>query len=303
MKWIKKMSTVFLPKIFGNIVDTTNITDKTSNTYSARVIESLVETGGGGGTDISTIVDLLYPVGRGFLDFTDTDYSNWLGLTWERELIGVTPIGYNPNDTDYSAIGKTGGSKTKTIAKENLPNYTLYSAAHTHIQNSHNHTQNAHSHSQSFNNDNGSSYVNDWVRSGGSSGTRDTRNTNATTATNNAATATNQNTTITVTSGGSGTALDIRSPYQVVSYWKRVDPNAKTTISFTIDGTTYQADSGMTWAEWCGSAYNTAGYYKDSDGIITRERMTYLAYNNTACKGTDLIIANGTYTTESVGPT
>ena len=186
--------------------------------------------------NLSEIADLFYPIGRGFFDFTDTDYSNWLGLTWERELLGVTPIGYNPNDTDYSAVGNTGGSKTKTIAKENLPNYTLYSESHNHTQNSHNHSQNAHNHSQNahshgqtFNNDNGSSYASDWVRSGGSSGTRDTRYTGsttatniATTATNNATTATNNATTITVSSGGSGTALDIRSPYQVVSYWKRV---------------------------------------------------------------------------------
>lgn len=32
-------------------------------------------------------------------------------------------------------------------------------------------------------------------------------------------------------------------------------------ITFTIDGTSYQAESGMTWAEWCESEYNTAGFY------------------------------------------
>lgn len=29
------------------------------------------------------IIDLFYPIGRGFIDFTDTDYSNYLGCTWE----------------------------------------------------------------------------------------------------------------------------------------------------------------------------------------------------------------------------
>ena len=38
-----------------------------------------------------------------------------------------------------------------------------------------------------------------------------------------------------------------------------------TTINFTIDGTPYQADAGMTWAEWIGSASNTIGLYL-SDG-------------------------------------
>lgn len=31
-------------------------------------------------------------------------------------------------------------------------------------------------------------------------------------------------------------------------------------ISFSIDGTTYQAEDGMTWAEWLNSEYNIDGY-------------------------------------------
>lgn len=31
-------------------------------------------------------------------------------------------------------------------------------------------------------------------------------------------------------------------------------------ISFTIAGTSYQAEEGMTWGEWVASSYNTAGY-------------------------------------------
>lgn len=31
-----------------------------------------------------------------------------------------------------------------------------------------------------------------------------------------------------------------------------------TTITFTIDGTTYQAEDGMTWEQWVNSDYNTA---------------------------------------------
>ena len=61
---------------------------------------------------LNEIYNALYPIGRGFIDFTDTDYSNWLGLKWERELVGLTPIGYNKNDSDFNEIGKTGGSKT-----------------------------------------------------------------------------------------------------------------------------------------------------------------------------------------------
>lgn len=34
-----------------------------------------------------------------------------------------------------------------------------------------------------------------------------------------------------------------------------------TLISFTIGGTPYQAEEGMTWAEWCDSEYNTVSAY------------------------------------------
>ncbi len=48
----------------------------------------------------------------------------------------------------------------------------------------------------------------------------------------------------------------------------------KALISFTIDGTTYQAESGMTWAEWVDSEYNTDGYLLDyplnfPEGVVT----------------------------------
>ena len=32
-------------------------------------------------------------------------------------------------------------------------------------------------------------------------------------------------------------------------------------ITFTVEGTTYQAESGMTWEEWVESEYNTVGAY------------------------------------------
>lgn len=71
--------------------------------------------------NFTEILNLVYPIGRGFIDFTDTDYSNYLGFTWERELIGMTPIGLNVNDNDFNAIGKTGGAKTHTLTQSELP--------------------------------------------------------------------------------------------------------------------------------------------------------------------------------------
>ena len=38
------------------------------------------------------------------------------------------------------------------------------------------------------------------------------------------------------------------------------DTSAKTLIEFTIVSTTFQAEEGMTWEEWCDSEYNVLGY-------------------------------------------
>ena len=73
--------------------------------------------------NISNIIELFYPIGRGFIDFTDTDYSNYLGFTWERELIGMFPVGYNPNDTDFNTIGKTGGEKKHKLTINEIPSH------------------------------------------------------------------------------------------------------------------------------------------------------------------------------------
>ena len=41
-------------------------------------------------------------------------------------------------------------------------------------------------------------------------------------------------------------------------------------ITFTIDGTTYQAIDGMTWAEWVNSEYNVnQEYFLDVDIIFS----------------------------------
>ena len=54
------------------------------------------------------ILNLIFPIGRGFIDFTNTDYSDYLGFTWKRELINLTPIGC---DESGSNVGITKGNE------------------------------------------------------------------------------------------------------------------------------------------------------------------------------------------------
>lgn len=42
-------------------------------------------------------------------------------------------------------------------------------------------------------------------------------------------------------------------------------------ISFTIDGESYQAEAGMTWAEWCASKYNTGGFFCSGDFVMSAD--------------------------------
>ena len=54
----------------------------------------------------------------------------------------------------------------------------------------------------------------------------------------------------------------------VVASRQIVVPRRAATISFTIAGTSYQAEEGMTWAEWVSSSYNTDGYTYNGHEII-----------------------------------
>ena len=212
-KKIKKVSAT--KPLTGEIVDTTNITDKSSNTYSARVIDSLVGTGGG--ADISVLADMFYPIGRGFLDFTDTDYSNWLGLTWERELVGMTPIGKDVNDTDFATVGETGGSKTHLHTQASTTGSTTLTASQSGLP--------AHDHPFS---DSGMAigvYTNSSVvayAEGLKHGTDSWwSNANKNTVTVGKNTAQNATSGHTHTLGNTNSASSM-PPYQVVSYWKRI---------------------------------------------------------------------------------
>lgn len=69
------------------------------------------------------LLDSIYPIGRGFIDFTNTDFSNYLGFTWERTLVGLTPVGLDTSQTEFNTIGKTGGEKTHTLTIDELPEF------------------------------------------------------------------------------------------------------------------------------------------------------------------------------------
>lgn len=69
---------------------------------------------------------------------------------------------------------------------------------------------------------------------------------------------------------------------------------APTTITFTIEGASYTADSGMTWADWVASEYNTDGFVI-TNGYIEYSDYPILNSASVSQKSTDTIVEGEAY--------
>jgi len=140
-------------------------------------------------------------------------------------ISGKAVVGLDSSQSEFDSLGKTGGAKTHALSVAEMPSHTHIQNAHTHTQNSHSHTQDSHSHGISIwwnpndweNGSFGLGYFGSWQNSmavtggwgfGTSSAQPYIQNT---TATNNANTATNQN-------SGGGLAHNNLQPYTVLKY-------------------------------------------------------------------------------------
>jgi microcystin-dependent protein len=162
-------------------------------------------------------------------------------------LKGRIPVGRDAAQTEFDAMGETGGSKTHTLTTTEMPVHTHTQDQHTHTQNAHTHTQDAHKHSMYFDSQDAGSHRHtyDYENTGsafrgtsaptantatvannvsGNTGYAGTHNhliagdTFDTTAINQNTTATNQNTTATNQNTGGGGAHNNLQPYVVLNY-------------------------------------------------------------------------------------
>lgn len=67
------------------------------------------------------ILNLICPINKTEIFYDNEDHSNYLGFTWKRTGIGKAIVGIDGNDTDFNAIGKTGGEKNHTLTVYELP--------------------------------------------------------------------------------------------------------------------------------------------------------------------------------------
>lgn len=174
--------------------------DENGNIISpATSVDSIFTQGGG------NLIDYIYPIGSIYMSVNDVDPSILFGGTWERIKDKFLLC-----SGDTYTLGSEGGEATHTLTISEMP-------SHTHTQNAHNHTQNPHLH--------GVTASGSW--NSGATGRLKYEESNSThwmsscmssaTATNNAATATNQNT-------GGGASHNNMPPYLTVNVWMRVNP-------------------------------------------------------------------------------
>lgn len=67
------------------------------------------------------------------------------------------------------------------------------------------------------------------------------------------------------------------------------------TISFTIDGLSFTAESGMTWSEWVNTEYNSDGAYVIANGYVANGMLRgyYVTYEGSSRVGANDTITDG----------
>ena len=219
--------------VADTIINSINVSYKTSTVKAA--LDDLY------GLTADDIWQKIYPIGSIYTSVSPTSPATLFGGTWEEFGEGQTLVGVKKTDSDFDTVEKTGGSKTKTIAVENLPAHSHSVNINTNSTN-HNHgTINStgaggHTHTVTdaywqMNYPKSSSFT--WNTASAGAGT-DTNISNKTT-TRNTSNPGNHTHQVTINNSGghthnvngntgnigSGTALDVQNPYITVYMWKR----------------------------------------------------------------------------------
>ncbi|MEO5298643.1 DUF859 family phage minor structural protein [Enterococcus cecorum] len=71
-----------------------------------------------------TLLDMFYPVGSIFLSVNSTNPESYMGGKWSRFGNGRALVGVDETDSSFSYSSKTGGAKTHTLSKSEMPRHS-----------------------------------------------------------------------------------------------------------------------------------------------------------------------------------
>jgi hypothetical protein len=98
-----------------------------------------------------------------------------------------------------------------------------------------------------------------------------------------------------VASGTSGTITVNGSNTNQLTVYNGAHHAEVSLISFTIEQTTYQAEEGMTWTQWCASSYNTDAFYVDGQYVMSSGGTTVYSAATGPVSPSDIIGVNNSY--------
>lgn len=73
--------------------------------------------------NFKTILDMLHPVGSIYMSVNSTNPKNLFGGTWVSWGTGRVPVGVDTSQTEFATVEKTGGEKTHTLTKNEMPSH------------------------------------------------------------------------------------------------------------------------------------------------------------------------------------
>lgn len=88
----------------------------------------------------------VYPKDSIYMSTSNVNPGTLFGGTWIPWGSGKVPVGVNTGDSYFNTVEKTGGNKTITLTKTQIPVHNHTQAAHKHTIGSHSHSGPAHSH-------------------------------------------------------------------------------------------------------------------------------------------------------------
>ena len=71
--------------------------------------------------DLALTMSEMYPINSIKMWYDNEDHSNFLGMTWERCLVGRFPVGIDPSQGEFASVGQQGGEKTHTLTTSEVP--------------------------------------------------------------------------------------------------------------------------------------------------------------------------------------